>query len=388
MKGVSILTGSVQVKSGKFYCVLNFKDKDGKRKPKWISTGLAIKGNKRRAEAKLNELLAQYSDSTFIEPTKTLLCDFISDWVKASKCNLQVTTYDNYVHMLNKHIYPYFKDLGITVHQLKPNDIQRYYTTKIDGGLSPNTLIKHHGIMRTALQSAVKQGIIKENVADLVDKPKKQRYISEYYNRDEINQLFSVVKGTPIETPVLLTSYFGLRRSEALGLMWNCVDFVNNTISIKHKVVRAKINGKLKFLQTDDLKTLSSYRTLPLESQIADYLIRLKNKQEEQQHSLGDGYIQDFKEYICVNEIGDLLKPDYVSAKFGKVIGRAGLKHIRFHDLRHSCASLLLALGYNMKDIQEWLGHSNFQTTANIYAHVDPKNRRSMVSGISNVLSL
>jgi len=124
---------------------------------------------------------------------------------------------------------------------------------------------------------------------------------------------------------------------------------------------------------------------LPLETQIADYLIRLKNKQEEQQHSLGDGYIQDFKEYICVNEIGDLLKPDYVSNKFSKVIGRAGLKHIRFHDLRHSCASLLLALGYNMKDIQEWLGHSNFQTTANIYAHVDPKNKRSMVSGISNV---
>ena len=247
--------------------------------------------------------------------------------------------------MLDKHVYPYFKDLGITVHQVKPNDIQRYYAIKIDGGLSPNTLIKHHDIIRTALQSAVKQGIVKENVADLVDKPKKQRYVSEYYNRDEINQLYSVVKGTPIEVPVLLTTYFGLRRSETLGLRWNCVDFINKTISIKHKVVRAKINGKLKFLQTDDLKTQSSYRTLPLETQIIDYLISLREKQEEIQRSLGDGYVQEYKDYICVNEIGDLLKPDYVSDKFGKIIDKAGMKHIRFHDLRHSCATLLLALG-------------------------------------------
>ena len=382
------MTGSLQVKKNTYYAVLNFRDKEGKRKQKWISTQLPIKGNKRKADALLNELIAQYRDTAYIEPTKILLCDFITEWVTGRKSHVQITTYDAYLHMLDKHIYPYFQQLGITVHQVKPIHIQQYHTSKMQEGLSPNTVIKHHAIIRTALQQAVKQGIIKENIADYVDKPKKQRFVATIYNKDEINQLFAVVKGTPIETVVLLTTYFGLRRSETLGLKWSCIDFVGKTISINHKVGRAKIDGKLTFLQTDDLKTPTSYRTLPLATPILDYLISLKEKQAANMKLCGSDYVQEFKDYICVNEIGDLLKPDYVSGKFNKILNKYELKHIRFHALRHSCASLLLSLGYSMKDIQEYLGHASYQTTANIYAHIDPKNKKNMISGISNALTL
>ena len=91
---------------------------------------------------------------------------------------------------------------------------------------------------------------------------------------------------------------------------------------------------------------------------------------------------------MCVDELGGLINPDYVTDMFGKIIKRNDLKRIRFHDLRHSCASLLLALGYSMKDIQEWLGHSNYQTTANLYSHIDPRNKKNMIQGLSNALVL
>ena len=97
--------------------------------------------------------------------------------------------------------------------------------------------------------------------------------------------------------------------------------------------------------------------------------------------------MNEYNDYICVNELGNIINPDYVTSCFGKIIKRNSLKKIRFHDLRHSCASLLLALGYSMKDIQEWLGHSNYQTTANLYSHVDPRNKKNMIMGLSNALT-
>jgi integrase len=382
------MTGSLQLKRGIWQCVLNFKDKNGKRKQKWISTELHERGNKKKAEAILRNLISEHGENNYIEPTKMLFCDFVSEWVSASKNQVQPTTYDNYVHMLNKHVYPHFKVLGLTINQVKPLHIQQYHTAKADEGLSPNTIIKHHAIIRTALKTAIRQGIIRDNVADLIDKPKRKRFTAEYYNKSEINELLNVIKGTSIEIPVLLASYFGFRRSEVLGLKWDCIDFVSKTLSVRHKIVRAKINGKLTIVQTDDLKTQSSYRTLPLEADMLDRLTALKQQQERNKALFGNGYISEYNDYVCVNEIGDLLKPDYVSDRFGKEIDRAGLKHIRFHDLRHSCASLLLSLGYSMKDIQEWLGHSNFQTTANLYAHADPNNKRSMASGIAGALAI
>ncbi|MCL2020415.1 MAG: site-specific integrase [Oscillospiraceae bacterium] len=382
------MTGSLQLKRGIWQCVLNFRDNDGKRKQKWVSTELPERGNKKKAEAILKGLINEYGDNNYIEPTKMLFCDFVSEWVKASKSHVQPTTYDNYVHMLEKHVYPYFKALGITLIQVKPLHIQQYHSAKAEEGLSPNTIIKHHAIIRTSLKTAIKQGIIRENAADLVDRPKRKRFTAEFYNKDEINQLLNVIKDTAIETPVLMASYFGFRRSEVIGLKWDCIDFANKTLSVRHKVVRAKVNGKLTIVQTDDLKTDTSYRTLPLSTDMLDRLTALKQQQERNRQLFGNGYIAEFSDYVCVNEIGDLLKPDYVSDKFGKIIDKAGLKHIRFHDLRHSCASLLLSLGYSMKDIQEWLGHSNFQTTANLYAHVDPNNKRSMANGIASALAI
>jgi integrase len=301
---------------------------------------------------------------------------------------VEPTTHEVYEHMLNKHIYPYFKSISVTLSKATPALIQKYYTDKLCEGLSPNTVIKHHAVIRTALQQAVETKLIKENVCDLAKKPKRTTYRGNFYNAGEINTLLAIVKGTSIETAIYMAAFFGLRRSEVLGLRWDAVDFDSGTMLVNHKVVRAKKDGKLMTHASDDLKTDASYRALPLNESLLTYLQNLKETQDANRERNGNCHIHKYDAYICVNELGDLLNPDYVSDVFGRIIKQNGLKHIRFHDLRHSCASLLLALGYSMKEVQEWLGHANFQTTANLYSHVDPKRKRDMIEGLGSALTI
>lgn len=378
------MTGSLQIKNGKYYAVLNFKDKEGKRKQKWVATGLDIKNNKRKAEQMLNEIINEYADTDYIEPTKILFCDFVKKWIELNKPNLQVTTYDGYIHMLNKHIYPYFKEKGITLNKIKPIDIQHYYTHKMESGLSPNTVTKHHGVIRSCIAYAVKNNMIKENVADYVDKPKKEKFHVSWYSVNEIRALFSAAKGSTIETPVLLASYYGLRRSEVLGLKWDCIDFEHKTVSIERKVVRGKDDeGKLVSISQDKMKSETSRRTMPLCADMAEYLTALLEKQENNVRIMGNCYNHEYDGYICVNDMGDLIKPDYVTATFKKLLDTNKLRHIRFHDLRHSCASLLVSMGFNLKDVQEWLGHADFTVTANTYSHVDMAEKIRMADAVN-----
>jgi len=381
------MTGTIQEKRNYYHIVLDFKDEGGKRKRKWKATGLIVKNNKRKAEKMLAEILAEYSGKSFVEPSKTLLCDYIRDWVRDSESKLQVTTYDVYVHMVYKHIYPYFRNIAVSMAHLTPALIQKYISDKLSEGLSANTVIKHFAVIRTAVQQAYKLKIVTENVCDFVEKPKRTKYYGEYYNSSEMKLLLACSENTPIETPVFLGAFFGLRRSEILGLKWDSVDFMDRTITIKHKVVLAKKGGKVTTHATSDLKTESSYRVLPLDDTLLAYLQDLKQKQDMNRKRNGNSHNQEFNDYICVNELGELISPDYVTHYFAKILNRNGLKKIRFHDLRHSCASLLLALGYSMKDIQEWLGHSNYQTTANLYSHVDPRNKADMIKGLANSLT-
>lgn len=142
----------------------------------------------------------------------------------------------------------------------------------------------------------------------------------------------------------------------------------------------------------DTTKTKSSMRTLPLVPAFKEKLLKLKEQQEEYRRVCGRCYNKKYLEYICVDEMGTLISPHYLTASFPKLLEKNNLRHIRFHDLRHSCASLLLANGVPMKQIQEWLGHSDFSTTANVYAHLDYNSKLSsadaMVNGLSGALEV
>lgn len=382
------MTGSLQTKNDKFYAVLNFKNQDGKRVQKWICLNLPVRGNKRKAETMLRDLLAQYQGLDSIEPINTLLSQHIAKWIEYDRPHITVTTYNQYVNMLNNHIAPYFNSRNITVGSVTPGDLEDYYRFKVAEGLSPNTVIKHHAIIRSALQWALKHQYIRYNPADLATRPSKVHYqANEPYSVEEIVQLLTLTQEEPIAVPIFLASFYGLRRSEALGLRWSNIDFQSGLIHISTTVVKEKIGDNIVSTVRDDTtKTDYSRRSLPLCQYTYDYFCHLRNHQLAQMHLCGGSYNQEYLDFVCVDEMGMLLQPDFVSQKFQKLLEKYGLRTIRFHDLRHSCATILLYLGYTMKDIQTWLGHSNYAFTANTYVHSSKESHVQMANSFSNKL--
>jgi len=352
--------------------VINYKDVNGKRVTKWVSTGLPVKGNKRKAENMLLELRQSFEPEVPPKPGENLLfTDFLHDWLKIIKPNVEITTFCGYeinVNLTTK----YFEPKKILLKEITTKDIQDFYTYQFNEcNVTANTVIHYHANIRKALQYAVKMGYIPLNPALYVDRPKIQKYVSSVYDVDEINHLLSVVKGMKIEMGIMFAAFYGLRRSEIIGLKWDAIDFKNNKITIKHTVTETTIDGKYMMVSKDRAKNKSSMRSLPLVQGFSDYLLERRERQEEYKRLCGKSYNHEYDEYIYVDEMGNLTKPNFLSDNFNTILKNNNMRKIRFHGLRHSCASVLLANGVSLKEIQEWLGHSNFSTTANIYAHLD-----------------
>lgn len=386
-----MVAGHLQEKNGFFYIVLNYKDSDGKRKTKWEATGLPVKKNKKKADALLQE-----RRRTFVPPTspsevrldnEILFADFMLKWLEIAKSSIQITTYASYQGMIQGVIEPYFRKEGIRLADLKAVDLQEFYTKQLER-VTANSVIHYHANIHKALKYAVKIDLIPTNPADKVERPKKNAFRGDFYSAEEINALLAIVRGTKLEIPVLLGAFYGLRRSEVLGLKWDAIDFEANTLEIRHILTQAYLDGKKVLVQADRAKNKSSLRTLPLIPEIRDRLLEIKGQQEVYKKLCGRCYNKEYLGYLCVDEVGNILRPNYISESFPKLLKANGMRPIRFHDLRHSCASLLLANGVPMKQIQEWLGHSDFSTTANIYAHLDYSSKLSSAQAMANSLGL
>ncbi len=379
-----MVAGHLSEKGGYYYAVLSYNNAFGKRTTKWISTGLIVKGNKKRAE---EFLMAERKKIQPDEPISKdiLFADYMEQWLAIAKSTVSEVTYSSYSAMVKRIIAPYFRERNIKLQSLTPKDIQDFYLEKLKT-VSASSVIHYHAIIHRALKYAVRLELIPSNPTDKVDRPKKDRYIGSFYDADELTKLFEASKGTKLEFPILFGAFYGMRRSEALGLKWDAIDFENDTIVIRHTVTSANLDGKVKLIRKDTTKTKSSLRTLPLVPFMKERLLALKKQQDNNRRLCGRSYHKEYAGYVCVNEMGDLITPHYVTEQFPKLLDANGLRHIRFHDLRHSCASLMLANGVPMKQIQEWLGHSDFSTTANIYAHLDYSSKLSsadaMLSGL------
>lgn len=365
-----MVAGHLQEKKGNYYIVLNLTDEGGNRKPKWIATGLPVKGNKRKAEMMLLEARQNYRASEVTPRGEMLFADYMLYWLKVIEPDVEVDTYCGYVSTVEKRIAPYFRERWITLGDLKAIDIQNFYIyCQTVRKISNNTIIHYHANLSKALKYAVKMDMIAVNPMDKVTRPKPEEHIGQFYSFDEIDMLFRAVRGDGVEFPVLMAAFYGLRLSEIMGLRWQSIDFTNNTITIDHTVVQAYRDGKCFIIAKDRAKNKSSYRSLPLVPQYRQLLLEMKAHQEECKALCGNCWINS--DYVYVNDVGAPVKYGYVSQHFALVLRKNGLRKIKFHELRHSCASLLLKSGVAMKDIQEWLGHSSYNTTANIYAHLD-----------------
>lgn len=391
-----MITGSLQKKKGLYYAVLNLYDDYGKRKPKWIPTGYTIKGNKKKAEEKLEQFKIEYEqkskkqlrDPNIYDKYKNILfCDYMLEWLDKQKGKVEQTTYIGYEQVIKGRLYKYFKAKKIKLVDLKPKHIQDFFDLLFSEGLSGNTIKHYRANISKALKSAVITEIIDSNPATKLEPIKVKEYTADYYTQDELLNLMEIIKTTPIELPVIIAGVYGLRREEVIGIKWNAIDFNDKTLTIRHTVGRGKIDGVTQFIFKDRSKSDSGYRTLPLFDFIADLLKEYKNKYEENKKFFGNTYVNDYNEYICLMENGELMKPGFLSQKFSEILDKNNLRHIRLHDLRHSCGTLLVRNSVPLKDIQIWLGHSNFQTTLR-YAHADVENKRISANVIENKLAL
>ena len=254
--------------------------------------------------------------------------------------------------------------------------------------VKPNTVIHYHAIIHSALKYAVKTDMLVQNVADKVDRPKKNSFQPVFLSAEEMQKMFEALRGTKLELPVLVAAFYGFRRGEVLGLKWDAIDFECGTISVIRTVTTITVDGKQTEIEQQSAKTKSSLRTLLLIGSFRDYFQKVKEAQELNKKVCGNCYNYEYDGYVFVNELGERMRPNYLTEYFPKYIAKHGMPKMRFHDLRHSCASLLLANGVPLKQIQEWLGHSDFSTTANIYAHLDYRSKISSAQAMEQGMLL
>ena len=337
-----MVAGHLQEKNGMFYVVLNYRDENGKRKTPWISTNLPVKGNKKRAENFMMDVRRNFvppnvqriEEREAMQKGDILFTDFLLKWLRVAKSTVKLTTYASYEMMATRIIIPYFETLNIKLKELTTEDIQEFYSAQLER-VSANTVIHYHAVIHRALKYAVKIKTIQSNPAVNVERPRKEKFIGSFYDKKEINTLFDIIQGHPLEVAIKLAAFYGLRREEIIGLKWTAIDFENNTLTIQHTVTECNLDGKHIEVASDTAKTDSSLRTMPLVTNFRAMLLAKKEKQEHYRKLCGRSYCKEYLDYIFVNEMGERWKPRYLSDGFKRILEQNGLRRIRFHDLRH-----------------------------------------------------
>ena len=316
-----MITGSVQISKGYYYLVFNMYDEYGKRKLKWNSTGLKVENNERK-----NKQQRKKADTILKE-------ELIKINAKNNFSNRENSPAQN-----SKYSNMLFCDYMLEWLENERNRVEK------------TTFIGYERTVKGRIYKYFKEKNIK-----LID-------------------LIEVVKNEKLELALTLGILYGLRREEILGITWHSIDFNNKSLTISKTVGRGKYDGKTQFLIKDIPKNKSSYRTLPLFDFIADLLKKYKAIYKKNEELFGNTYINEYKDFVCLMDNGELIKPDYLDRNFSRIIKKNGFKHVRLHDLRHSCATLLLRNGVPLAEIEKWLGHSSITTTQR-YAHLDKSDK-------------
>ena len=372
------VSGSIQEKRGKLYLVVSYKDSvTQKHKTKWMALGLPVgaprsavskaeREAKNKFESEYRRFLEGYND-----PKKYPLLHFLNDWLdKVHIRRIQESTYNGYKGRVNSKMKKYFGE-KITLADCKPRLIYGFYEYLREDGDSEQTVLHYHTLLHTAFEYAIRQEIIEYNPMDRVERPQVKKFVGGFYSVDEVKELLEKAKEDTIYIPIVLAVYCGLRRSEALGLSWSNIDFENDKIFIGQKVMEVVRDGKMQQVISDEMKTDSSRRSFKMIPEVKAILLEHRERQELYRKQFRRSYSKKYTDMVCVNPLGELIKPSYITAHFPTLLRQNGLRDIRFHDLRHTCASLLVSLDVNMKVIQRYLGHSNMSTTADIYSHLD-----------------
>lgn len=380
------MKGSLQVKkNNKYYVYVRI---NGKQKA--IPTGIeAVRGNKRKAEAKMLEILAGLEENPRMYD-KIPFVDYVLKWLNHNKLQVDDITYINNKQNLEKHIIPYFEPLKLNLQDIKPSDIEGYYnykatTGRLDGkkgGLSRESIKRHGAVLNLIFGWALHDGLINKNPCEFAKIPKAEQEPKEVniYTVEQCRRLLEVTKCEILHDIIYLTFMYGLRREEVMGLRWCDVDFLNNMIYIRHTVVA---NGIV--MRKNKTKTASSRREYPLLTDIRDMLMDIKNRQMQYKKTFGNCYTDSG--YVFAREDGKAYYPDYPSKRLQKIIKRYDLPPVTFHELRKSCVTMLLIeKGRSMKEVSEWVGHSDISVTMKIYAQITKNRKQDLADSLKGTL--
>ena len=373
MKKEIKVSGHLEVIKGIYHMKLSWVSAEGKRQRKSKSTELPERGNKKRAQDMLidfqreqeAELVANGNSARDI-----LFTDYMKQWLEKMKLQIRPTTYSGYHDNVYGIIIPYFKPMKLKLREVTPKHIQDFYT-KQRQRVKGTTVKSYHANIHKAFKDARKLQLIDSNPMECVDPPKKEPYHGQTYTVEEAQKILVLISDTIFEIPITMMLFYGLRREEAIGLKWQNIDFDNDTFLIAHTVTETKVDGHLQMVKEDLTKNSSSYRSLPLVAPVKELLLEKKQSIQEYRKLFRRSYYREDSDYVCVNEIGELIKPRTLSDNFKRIIRQNKIRNLRLYDCRHTAASLMLKNGVNMKQIQMILGHSDYATTANIYSHLD-----------------
>lgn len=370
------------VKKGVFEIIYDAPRQPGQKRNQ---KSVTVHGGINDARKKLREILRQIDDNLFVDTGKMTLRQFLKKWFKDyCEVNLAQTTRDSYRTIIEKHLIPILGDHQLV--RLQPLHLQEYYSYALakgrangKGSLSPKTVHSHHRVLHRALETAIKWQLVSRNIADAVEPPKLEQFEAEIYGEEEIGKLLKVSRGTALYVPVLLALATGLRRGELLGLRWKDVDIKNNVIAINQSLLSTSEG-----LQFKAPKTKKSRRTITVPETVMIELEKHKKQQIKEKFALGDAYAKN--DLVICREDGTPWHPGTFSHHYQNMLSKNKLMPIRFHDLRHTHASLLLQQGVHPKIVSERLGHSQIGITLDIYSHILPGIREQVAQDLDERL--
>jgi integrase len=316
-----------------------------------------------------------------VAPGKQTVAQFLKYWLdEVVKPNRRADTHRSYEWIVRVHLTPH---LGkIQLDKLTAQWVQMFLNERHRSGLSANTVKHINATLRAAFSKAQKEGLLDRNVAKLVNLPFAEKYIPQVLDPVGAKKLLAATSEHQHSALFSVALSLGLRRGEVIGLRWRDVDLVANELRVRSSLARVKGSGMV----LGEPKSRSAKRVLRLPRVCSAALLKQKRQQEEQRKWAGSAWVDS--DYVFTNSRGGPLAPEVVTREFASALEGAGLPPIRFHDLRHSCATLLLVQGVHPKLVQDTLGHSSFQLTMDTYSHMLPSLKTEVASKMDDIFSV
>ncbi|AOM82058.1 site-specific integrase [Salisediminibacterium beveridgei] len=329
----------------------------------------------KEAQQALRRAIMEYEDGLYVHPSKMFYKDLAKEYMVYKKPRISSVTYECYSHLFKSIILPFLGE--VKLNNIKPQLIYQFYGKMNDDSFAGATRAKVHDLLKDSFQYALNLQHIKISPMETVERPKKGTRDITVWNSEQINEFLSLAENSPYFIVYYIALVTGMRQGEILGLRWEDIDFESGTIFITQT---RKTDGKLQY----GAKNKSSMRSLTLASSQIDVLLSHYEKQQEQKRQSEDVYSDE--NLVAASEVGTSINPSNLRRNLKKLISKSNLPSIRFHDLRHTHATLLLTLKQNPKVVAERLGHSNVKTTLDTYSHLLPNVQKEVSSEVAEAI--